>query len=87
MFPRIGKCKIGDTIAVRTKGRIVIVMADDMGVGDLGRYNCGLSWTPNIERLMDEGLMLSQHYSGSTSVRPRPSGISNWPIFDTNGLY
>jgi arylsulfatase A len=42
---------------------IVIIMADDLGYGDLGSYNKNsLIPTPNLDRLASEGIMLTDAY-------------------------
>lgn len=49
---------------------IVYIAADDLGYGDLSCYGQQKFKTPNIDRLAAEGMMLSQHYSGSTVCAP-----------------
>jgi arylsulfatase A-like enzyme len=53
-----------------TKLNCVLVIADDMGYGDLGLFNEGRSRTPNLDALADEGICLTQHYSGSPVCAP-----------------
>ena len=43
---------------------IVLIVADDLGYGDLGPYGQELMATPNIDRLADEGLHFTQAYAG-----------------------
>lgn len=49
---------------------IVFVLADDMGIGDLGCYGQQKIKTPNIDHLAEQGLLFTQHYSGSTVSAP-----------------
>ncbi len=49
---------------------IVIIMADDLGYGDLGCYGQDSFATPNIDRLATEGMLFTQHYAGSTVCAP-----------------
>jgi arylsulfatase A-like enzyme len=49
---------------------IIYIMADDLGYGDLGCYGQKLVQTPNIDRLAQEGMLFTQHYSGSTVCAP-----------------
>ena len=44
---------------------VVFIVADDMGYGDFGCFNGGLSETPRLDALATEGVCLTQHYSGS----------------------
>lgn len=49
---------------------IVLILADDLGYGDLGCYGQRLIRTPNIDRLAAEGLRFTQAYAGSTVCAP-----------------
>ena len=49
---------------------IVYIMADDLGYGDLGCYGQNDILTPNIDRLAQEGMRFTNHYSGSTVCAP-----------------
>ena len=49
---------------------IVLILADDMGYGDFGALNGGLTQTPAIDHLLREGLCLTQHYAGSPVCAP-----------------
>jgi arylsulfatase A len=54
----------------RSRPNVVVVLADDMGYGDLGRFNGARSSTPTLDRLADEGACLTQCYSGSPVCAP-----------------
>lgn len=43
---------------------IILIVADDLGYGDLGCYGQELIATPNIDRLAKEGLRFTQAYAG-----------------------
>ncbi len=49
---------------------IVFILADDMGIGDVGCYGQKIIRTPNIDGLAASGLKFSHHYSGSTVSAP-----------------
>lgn len=49
---------------------VVFVLADDMGIGDLGCYGQQKIETPNIDALAADGLLFTNHYSGSTVSAP-----------------
>jgi arylsulfatase A len=49
---------------------VVIVVADDLGYGDLGHFNGGRCRSPNLDALAREGISLTQHYSGSPVCAP-----------------
>lgn len=49
---------------------IVYILADDMGINDLGCYGQQMILTPNIDKMAAEGMMFTQHYAGSTVCAP-----------------
>jgi arylsulfatase A-like enzyme len=52
------------------KPNIVYVLLDDAGIGDFSCYGQKKFQTPNIDRLANEGMMFTDHYSGSTVCAP-----------------
>ena len=52
---------------------IVYIIADDLGYGDLGAYGQEKISTPHIDKLAEEGMLFTQHYSGSTVCAPSRS--------------
>ena len=52
---------------------IVYILADDLGIGDLGCYGQKVIKTPNIDKLAADGMLFSNHYSGSTVCAPSRS--------------
>ena len=48
-----------------TRPNIILILADDMGYGDFGCFNYGVSRTPTLDHLVNEGVSLTQHYSAS----------------------
>ena len=49
---------------------VIYILADDLGKGDLGCYGQKKLKTPNIDRLAEEGMKFSSHYSGNTVCSP-----------------
>ncbi len=49
---------------------IILILADDLGYGELGSYGQEKIRTPNIDRLAEEGMRFTQHYSGSPVCAP-----------------
>jgi arylsulfatase len=45
-------------------------MADDLGYGELGAYGQTKIRTPSIDRMAEEGMRFTQHYSGSPVCAP-----------------
>ncbi len=54
---------------------IIFILADDLGYGDPGCYGQQLLQTPNIDQLAEEGILFTQHYSGSTVCAPSRSSL------------
>lgn len=54
---------------------VILILADDMGYGDLGVFNNGQVRTPNLDRLVGEGVCLSQHYAGSAVCSPSRAAL------------
>jgi arylsulfatase A-like enzyme len=49
---------------------IILILADDLGYGDLGCYGQVMVQTPRLDRLASEGLRFTQFYAGSTVCAP-----------------
>jgi len=52
------------------KPNIVIILADDLGYGDLGCYGATKIKTPNIDQLAAEGVRFTQGYAPSSTCTP-----------------
>jgi arylsulfatase A-like enzyme len=49
---------------------IVILLADDLGYGELGCYGQEIIKTPNIDKMAKEGMRFTQFYAGSSVCGP-----------------
>ena len=49
---------------------IILILADDLGFGDLGCYGQESIRTPNIDRMARSGMRFINHYAGSTVCAP-----------------
>ncbi len=54
---------------------IVLILADDMGYGDIGAFGNDAVQTPVLDRLASESLILTQHYSGSPVCAPARAAL------------
>ena len=64
---------VAPTAAVAAKAakpNIIYIMLDDAGYGDYGCYGQKKFATPHIDRMAQEGLRFTDHYSGSTVCAP-----------------
>lgn len=52
---------------------IIYILADDLGVGDVGCYGQKILKTPRIDQLAAEGVKFNQHYSRSALCAPTRS--------------
>jgi arylsulfatase A-like enzyme len=52
------------------KPNIILILADDLGYGDLGSYGQKFFRTPNLDRMAREGLRFTQFYAGSAVCAP-----------------
>jgi arylsulfatase A len=60
---------------VPSKPNILFIIADDMGYGDFGLFSEGRVRTPALDRLVTEGLCLTQHYSAAPVCAPARAGF------------
>ena len=56
--------------AADNKTNVVLLVADDLGYGDLSCYGQKKLETPNIDRLAGEGMKFTDFYSGNTVCSP-----------------
>jgi len=59
--------------AQEPKPNIILIMADDLGYGEVGCYGQKMILTPQIDRLAAEGMRFTQCYAGSTVCAPSRS--------------
>lgn len=52
------------------KPNIIYILADDLGRAEIGSYGQQLIETPNMDRLSEQGLTFSNHYSGTAVSAP-----------------
>src|SRR5262249_10766855 len=63
--------------ALRSQQRapnIVMILADDLGYGDLGCYGSPIS-TPNLDRMAEEGARFTNFYSASAVCSPSRAAL------------
>lgn len=57
-------------ITTEQKPNIIYILADDLGYGELGCFGQELIETPNIDKLAENGVKFTQHYSGAPVCAP-----------------
>ncbi|MEE6469004.1 hypothetical protein FKM82_008462 [Ascaphus truei] len=56
--------------AATSKPNFLLIMVDDLGIGDVGCYGNKTLRTPNIDRIAKEGVKLTQHIAASSLCTP-----------------
>ena len=54
---------------------IILILADDLGYGDVGVYGAELIETPNLDRLAGEGMRLTNFYASGNVCSPSRAGL------------
>ena len=69
-----------------TRPNIVVILADDLGYGDIGAYGAKRISTPNIDRLAQGGLRFTQGYSSANVCSPSRAGLMTGRYAIRSGL-
>lgn len=54
---------------------VILILADDMGLGDLSIHNGGISRTPHLDQMLKESVWFSRAYSGSPVCTPSRAAL------------
>jgi len=73
--------------AADDRPNFVIMVADDLGYGDLGSYGHPTIRTPHIDRLADEGLRFTDGYAAAPVCTPARVGLLTGRISSRVGIY
>lgn len=89
----------GARAAGRRPPNVILILADDLGYGDLGIYGSRLIKTPNLDKLARQGVRMTDFYASANVCTPSRAGLltGRYPIrtglaqdvirqSDTNGL-
>ena len=61
--------------AVGSRPNVIYILADDLGIGDIEPFGQQRIKTPNLNRMMREGMVLTQHYAGNTVCAPSRAAL------------
>ena len=65
---------------------IILIMADDLGYGDIGCYGNTQIKTPNLDRLADEGLKFLDYHSNGSVCSPTRAALMTGRYQQRSGL-
>lgn len=54
---------------------VIVIVADDLGYGDIGAFGNPIVRTPNLDQMAAEGVTLTQHYSASPICAPARAAL------------
>lgn len=58
-----------------SRPNVILILADDMGLGDIALHNGGLNRTPHLDKLVKESVWFEQGYSASAVCAPARAGL------------
>ncbi|MEO6000590.1 MAG: sulfatase [Chitinophagaceae bacterium] len=66
---------------------IIVILADDLGYGDLGCYGHPTIRTPNLDKMAIEGLRFTQFYVGAAVCTPSRAALLTGRLAIRTGIY
>ena len=63
------------TQAQKKQPNVIIILADDLGIGDIGSYGQTIISTPNLDKLAKSGMKFTQFYAGTSVCAPSRSAL------------
>lgn len=74
------------TTAAQQKPNIIFVMMDDVGYGDIGRLGSPIIQTPNLDKLYDKSVRLTNYHT-ATTCSPTRAGIMTGQHYNKIGVW
>ena len=65
----------GGMVSAKDRPNILVLLADDLGYGDIGCYGHPTIQTPHLDKLATEGLRLTDCYSAAANCSPARAGL------------
>ncbi len=75
LLPALWGCAGAPEPEAERRPNIVLILADDLGYGEIGPYGQEIIQTPNLDRLAAEGMVFSDAYSGGAVCAPSRSSL------------
>lgn len=73
----------GNTILAQTKPNIIFILADDLGIGEVGCYGADNYKTPNIDKLARKGMQFMNAYTAPLCGPSRATILTGRHLFRT----
>jgi len=70
-----------------SKPDIIYILVDDLGYGDLGVYGANDIRTPNLDKMAQEGILLTSYYTSSSVCSPSRATILSGEPASEYGIY
>ncbi len=71
----LGVGVLGTNLAAANRPNFVVILADDLGYGDLACYGSRFNQTPNIDRLAAEGIRFTDFHSNGPMCTPTRAAL------------
>ena len=65
----------GSTVEGESPRNLVLILADDLGIGDVSAYRAGDLRTPNIDRLSEDGMLFTNTRANASVCSPTRAAI------------
>ncbi len=72
--------------ATAPRPNVILILADDLGYGDLGCNGSTTLRTPHIDRLAADGVRFTDHYTGSPVCSPARASLLTGMVPDRTGV-
>src|SRR4051812_44893673 len=66
---------ISVTLCAQQRPNVVFIIADDLGIGDLGSYGQKLIETPHIDQIAANAMRFTQFYAGTSVCAPSRAAL------------
>ncbi len=66
---------------------VIVILADDLGYGDLGCYGHPTIMTPELDKMAGEGMRFTQFYAGATVCTPSRAALMTGRLPVRTGVY
>ena len=70
LFGLLPALLVGSSLSAAERPNVIVIMADDLGYGDVSCYGATEIETPNIDRLAAEGLRFTSGYCSASTCTP-----------------